>query len=99
MRAVIRVLGDRRRKFDSVKSVRIRSFTSPYFPAFGLNTEIYRVNLPIKSECGKIRTKKTLNTDTFYTVCLDNICFLSTPMTYFCLNKSIITRAVLFRIG
>ena len=33
-------------------------FSGPYFPAFGLNTERY-------SECGKIRTRKTLNTDTF----------------------------------
>ena len=28
-----------------VKIVRIRSFSSPHFPAFGLNTKIYRVNL------------------------------------------------------
>ena len=26
-----------------VRSVHIRSFTGPYFPAFGLNTEIYEV--------------------------------------------------------
>ena len=25
-----------------------------YFPVSGLNMEIYRVNLPIQSECGKI---------------------------------------------
>ena len=30
-----------------VKSVRIRSFPGPYFPAFGLNTEIYGVFLRI----------------------------------------------------
>ena len=30
-----------------LKSVRIRSFSGPYFPAFELNTEIYRVNLCI----------------------------------------------------
>ena len=29
----------------------------PYFPVFGLNTEIYEVNLRIQSECKKIRTK------------------------------------------
>ena len=28
-----------------VKSVRIRSFAVPYFPAFGLNTEKYSVSL------------------------------------------------------
>ena len=27
-----------------VKSVQIRSFSGPYFPVFGLNTEIYGVN-------------------------------------------------------
>ena len=33
-------------------------FSSPYFPAFGLNTEIYFVNLRILSEYRKIRTRK-----------------------------------------
>ena len=32
-----------------MKSVRIRSLSGPYFPAFGLNTEIYSVNLRIQS--------------------------------------------------
>ena len=36
----------------SVKNVRIRSFSGPYFAAFGLN----------------IQTRKTPNTDTFYAV-------------------------------
>ena len=36
------------------------------FFVFGLNTERCRVSLRIKSECGKIRTRKTPNTDTFY---------------------------------
>ena len=49
-----------------VNSVRIRSFSGLYFPAFGLNTEIYSVNLHIHSECGKLQTRKTPNTDTFY---------------------------------
>ena len=51
-----------------VKSIRIWSFSDPYFPAFGLNTERYSVFLPIQSECGKIRTRKTPNTDTFHKV-------------------------------
>ena len=42
-----------------VKSVRIRSYSGPYFPAFGLN---------IQSECGKIRTRIIPNTDTLYAV-------------------------------
>ena len=48
-----------------VKSVRIRSFSDLYFPVFGLNTERYSVFLRIQSGCGKIRTRKTPNIDTF----------------------------------
>ena len=51
-----------------VKSVRIRSYSGPYFPAFGLNTERYSASLRIQSECGKIWTRITPNTDTFYAV-------------------------------
>ena len=51
-----------------VKSVRIRSYSGPHFPAFGLNTERYKVSLRIQSECGKIRTRITPNTDTVYPV-------------------------------
>ena len=40
----------------SVRSVRIRSYSGPYFPAFGLN------------KCGKMRTRITPNSDTFYAV-------------------------------
>ena len=55
---------------DCVNSVRIRSFPGPYFPAFGLNTERYsvRVSLCIQSECGKLQTRKTPNTDSFHAV-------------------------------
>ena len=45
-----------------VKNARIRSYYGPHFPAFGLNT------LRIRSECGKIWTRITPNTDTFYAV-------------------------------
>ena len=45
-----------------------KSFSSPYFPAFELNTEIYRVNICIDSWCVKIRTRKALNKDTFQEV-------------------------------
>ena len=34
-------------------------FSGPYFPAFGLNTERYSVNLRIQPECRKIRTRKS----------------------------------------
>ena len=49
-----------------VKSIRIRSFSGPDFPAFGLNTERYRLFFRIQHECGKIRTRKTPDTDTFH---------------------------------
>ena len=52
-------------KFCLVKSVRIWSYSGPYFPAFGLNTERYSISLRIQSECEKIRTRITPNTDTF----------------------------------
>ena len=55
-------------KIHCVKSVRIRSYSGPYFPAFGVNTERYGVSLRIQSECGKIWTRKTPNTDTFHAV-------------------------------
>ena len=51
---------------NCVKSIHIPSFSGPHFPAFGLNTEIYSVNFRIHSQCGKMRTRKTPNTDTFY---------------------------------
>ena len=55
-------------KSHYVKSVLIRSFFGPFFPTFGLNTERYGVSLRIPSKCGKIRTRKTPNTDTFHVV-------------------------------
>ena len=42
-----------------VKSVRIRSFSGPYFPAFRLNTESYRVALQIL--LGKARIDFAIN--------------------------------------
>ena len=52
--------------FHCVKTVCIRSFSGPYFPAFGLNMERYYVSLRTQSECGKMRISKTPNTDTFH---------------------------------
>ena len=56
------------RVMHCTKSVRIRSYSGPHFPAFGLNTERFSVSLRIQSECGKIWTRKTPNTGTFYAV-------------------------------
>ena len=44
-----------------MKSARIWSYSGPYFPEF-------RLNMSIQSECGKIWTRATPNTDTFYAV-------------------------------
>ena len=52
----------------SAKSVRIRSYSGPYFPAFGLNTERYGVFLGFQSECGKMQTSITPNAGTFHAV-------------------------------
>ena len=54
--------------YHCVKSVRIQSYSGPYFPAFRLNTERYFVSLRILYEYGKIRTRITPNTDTFHAV-------------------------------
>ena len=51
-----------------LKSVRIRTYFGPYFPAFGLHTGRYFVSLGIQSECRKMRTKITPNTGTFHVV-------------------------------
>ena len=56
-----------------VKSICIRSYSGPHFPAFGLNTERYFVYLRIQSKCREMLTRMTLNTDTFYAMCSKNI--------------------------
>ena len=60
-------------EIGTVKNVRIRSYSSLYFPTFGLNTERYGVSLRIQSECGKIRTRITPNMDSFHAVKVTNI--------------------------
>ena len=55
-------------KRHCVKSVRIRSYSGPHFPAFGLNTKRYYVSLRIQSKCWKMRTRITPKADTFYAV-------------------------------
>ena len=58
------------RELHCVKRVLFRSFPSPYFPAFGLNTERLSVSLRIQSKCRKMRIRITSNTDSFYAVLL-----------------------------
>ena len=57
------------------------SYSGPYFPAFGLNTERYTISLRIQSECGKILTRITPNTDTFYALFLYDLELL--PRVFF----------------
>ena len=59
------------------KSVRIRSYSGPYFPACRLNAETYSVSLRLQSECGKIRTRITPNTNTFHAVQSANVTVLT----------------------
>ena len=47
---------------------RDRSYSGLHFAECWLNTERYRVSLPIQSEWGKIRTRINSNMDTFYAV-------------------------------
>ena len=54
-----------KRARQHVKNFRIQSFSGPYIPAYRLNTKIDKVNLRIQFKCGKIRTRKTPNMDTF----------------------------------
>ena len=54
--------------YHCVKSVCIWSFYGPYFPTFGLNTERYSVSHRIQFEYRKMRTRKTLKSNTFLTV-------------------------------
>ena len=48
-----------------METTRTRSLSNRHFPAFGLNTDLYAVNLRIRLQCGEMRTTKPSNTDTF----------------------------------
>ena len=50
----------------------IRSYSGLHFPTFELNTDRYSVFLHIQSKCGKMRTRKTLITDSFYAMLCTN---------------------------
>ena len=69
------------RKLNTSHSLRKKcpysEFFGPHFPAFGLNTERYSVSLRIQSECGKIPTRITSNTGTFYAVISFSFYFFS----------------------
>ena len=79
-------------KYELPEFDRIRSYSGPYFPAFGLNTEIYSVSLRVQSECGKRRTRITPNTDTFYIV----IVFPFSVVSFGSLARSSVTTSQFF---
>ena len=80
------------------KSVQILSVSGPYFHVFGLNTEIYFVNIRIQSKYVKIRTRKTLYLDTFHPVlhlhCLIGfsirVCSITERQRHFHFSRSIV---------
>ena len=53
---------------QSVKLVRIRIYSGPPFPEFGLDTERDGVSLRILSKCRKMRARITPNLEAFYAV-------------------------------
>ena len=60
-------------RLHCVKGLSIWSYSGTHIPAFGLNTEKYRVSLRIQSKCGKMQARITPNTETFHTVlCIAN---------------------------
>ena len=67
-------------KIHFVKIVRIGSFPDPYFPAFRLNTEIYKLNLYIQSECRKIDWNQK-NSECGQFSQKDNICYVPFQQT------------------
>ena len=79
----------------SVKSVRIRSYTGPHFPAFGLTTEKYGGPFRIQSKWGKMRTRITPNTGTFDAV--HSIALKKKK--YYLLDKNISCKDLTFLIG
>ena len=72
-----------------VKSVRIRSYSGPHFPVFGVNTERYAVSFRIQSKCGKMRIRITPNAANFH----------ATGSSYFLSNKiSLVTQTSKIKI-
>ena len=66
-----------------VKSVRIRSYSGPHFPAFKMNTERYSVSLCFQSDCGKMWTRTTPNTDTLCAVLIFTLLNIWKSIWYF----------------
>ena len=84
-------------KDHCVKSVRIWSYSGLYFPAFGLNTDRYKVCLRIQSKCGKRRTRITLNKATFHEVDKTELFNIIFANQYSLINNSSVLPSVLFK--
>ena len=54
------------KRISNLWSIVCNYLSGPYFRAFGLNAETYRVNLRIQPKCGKIKTRKTSALETFH---------------------------------
>ena len=78
------------------KSSSIRIYSGPYFPSFGLNMARYFVSFRIPSECGKIRTRRSPNTDTFYAVLHFLLFSIKVKLNIFSLQVHLIFRTDLF---
>ena len=86
-------------KYHCAKSVRIWSISGPYFPAFGLNTKIYRVISLFNANAGKYRPEKLQIRTLFAHYTLKTVFFghflrfncnfspYSKPATYDCSNQ------------
>ena len=71
--------------FYCVNIVQIRSFSGLHFPVFGLNTEIYGVNLYIQFKYGKYGVEKTPYLGTFQAVFISDYYFYSLNLLLSCL--------------
>ena len=76
-----------------VKSARIWSYSGPYFPAFGLNTERHEVSIGILSVCGKIWTTATPKTDTSHAV------FVIRSINEYCSKRDETIKKIKYKYG
>ena len=65
------------------KCLYLEFFWSLFSPAFGLNKGSYVVSLRIQSGWGKIRTRKTRNTDSFHALIVDKENALLASLNFF----------------
>ena len=72
-------------------------FSGLYFPVFGLNTEIFRINIHIQAKYGNIETWKMSRSDTFHAVTIKH--YSSIPVGIYLLkvnNRNTRTRCKIY---